>query len=95
MVPTAIILMVNSQTLLSLLPVIGFLFVNAIAAVLWRRRDRVSPFRAVMLLLASLAVCTPVVWGGVAMAGTENSLAHMTGRNHVSPASARCSLHRL
>ena len=77
MIPTAVILIANGQPLLALLPVIGFLLMNSLAAMLWARRDKVLPFRALMVLLGSLAVVVPAVWAGVAMVGTADSLAHM------------------
>ncbi len=77
MIPTTVILVANNQPLLALLPVTGFLLMNLLAAVLWVRRDRMLPFRALMVLLGSLAVAIPTVWAGVARIGTSESLAHM------------------
>ena len=77
MIPTAVILIANNQPLLAFLPVIGFLLMNLLAAVLWVRRDRVLPFKAVMVLFGSVAVVIPAVWVGVARFGTADSLARM------------------
>lgn len=43
-------------------PLVAFLVVNVVAIFLWNKRDRIEPFRGIMLLLGTLAIAVPAVY---------------------------------
>lgn len=77
MLVTAGFLIVQNQTLLALVPAIGFAVTLAASMMLWARRDRIYPFAALMALLTLLALTMPLVWFIVSSYGTATALALM------------------
>jgi hypothetical protein len=65
MLVTAGFLVVHDQAGLSLVPMACFLFTNLVAGLLWVRRDRLFPFRGLLILLSVLAIAVPLVWTAV------------------------------
>jgi hypothetical protein len=74
LIPTAVILAVNGQPRLALLPAASCILMNAIGGVVWYRRDRILPFQALVGVLAVFAVLTPLVWFAVSAKATPESL---------------------
>jgi hypothetical protein len=74
LIPAAIILGLNGQSRLALLPAGCCLALNALGVWLWYRRDRLLPFRALLGMLSVLAVLTPLVWFSVSLYATPESL---------------------
>ena len=77
LIPTAVILAFNGQMRLALLPAGCCLLLNVLGVVLWYRRDRILPFRALMGVLAAFAVLTPLVWFAVSVNASPESLASL------------------
>ncbi len=62
MLPVSLFLMAYQQLYQALLGLIGLVFVNLLALVLWHGRDCIQPFTALVWLLGVLSLVTPVIW---------------------------------
>lgn len=56
--------------------------VLVLAAVLWRRRDRLAPFPAILILLAAVALANPIAWIAVSRFGPPEALGRMNWPAH-------------
>jgi hypothetical protein len=77
MIVTSCFLLLNSQPLVATVPAIAFAAVLMMSLLLWARRDRIYPFRAMMALLGLLAITFPIVWKVVQSYGSPQALAAM------------------
>lgn len=77
LLPTAVILALNGQSHLAMLPAACFLVVSTLGALLWCRRDRLLPFPSLICVLAVFSVVTPLVWFSVSANATPVSLASL------------------
>ena len=86
LIPTTVLLAVNGQSALALLPAVCFLLATLVGVVLWFRRDRVRPFPALIGMLVLFSCITPLVWFGIAFNATAESLAALNWSKHGIPA---------
>lgn len=62
MLVTSYFLVVHNQTFVAAIAVSGFLAILFASLVLWKRRDRVYPFHALLAILGLMAFTIPIVW---------------------------------
>ena len=75
LIPTAVLLAMNHQSRLAVLPAACFALMVGLGTFLWFRRDRTPPFPALIGVLAVFSIVTPLVWFSVATYATPQSRA--------------------
>ena len=70
-------LLINRQAMLALVPSFAFSLSMMFAAVLWGRRDSVSPYKATMIMMGLFAVLVPTVFFTILFAANDEVLEKM------------------
>ena len=83
LLPITFCLIYNGQATLAMLPMAAFFVLVMTGIALWRLRQSVYPFSAVMYFLAIIAVLIPTVWWCVGEFAGEDALTAMNWPNSV------------
>ena len=78
MLVTAGFLVAHGQYWVASIPVGCFLATNVVAMVLWRRRDVLDPFVALITILTVVGLAVPTAWITVRYWGSPTALAQMS-----------------
>jgi hypothetical protein len=77
MVVAATFLAVHDSPRLAWVPAACAAATIALAWALWRRRERLDPFLAILMLLTALAIANPIAWFAISRWGSPGALARM------------------
>lgn len=70
-------LIAGRQTSVAIIPTLCFVAAVALACLLWRKRDHVQPFNALMVMLLLLSVTIPVTWISTSLNASKENLIAM------------------